>query len=165
MRGRSSTPASNPAGASKSALVINERLHVPWWWYPAAALISGILAGQFRLALYRLPEWLPFAIIIPLALLLAWRIGSRRLQVGRGVLRVRDARLPLEVIGDVVELDSRTIRLLAGRRGDPAAFVMFAPWISGGLQVMNDDPDDPAPYWLFSTRHPHKVAVALRTTR
>lgn len=165
MRGRSSTPASNPAASSKEALVIDERLHVPWWWYPAAALISGMLAGQFRLALYRLPGWLPFAILIPLALLLTWRIGTAKVQIGRGVLRVRNAHLPLEVIGDVVELDSRTVRLLAGRRGDPAAYVMFTPWIGTGLQVMNEDPDDPAPYWLFSTRHPHKVATALRAAR
>lgn len=162
MRGRSSTPASNPAASSKADLVIDERLHVPWWWYLAAALIGGVLAGQFRLALYSLPEWLPFSILVPLAMLLAWRAGASKLQVGRGELRVRDARLPLDVVGDVIELDSRTVRLLAGRRGDPAAYVMLAPWIGPGLQVMNEDPEDPVPYWLFSTRHPHKVAVALR---
>jgi len=162
VRGSSSTPAPHPADPSKADLVIDERLRVPWWWYPSAALIGAILAGQFRLALYSLPGWLPFAILIPLALLLAWRAGGSRLQVGRGELRVRDAHLPLDVVGEVVELDSRTVRLLAGRRGDPAAYVMLAPWIGPGLQVMNEDPDDPAPYWLFSTRHPREVAAALR---
>ncbi|MCW2604273.1 MAG: hypothetical protein JWN61_2408 [Pseudonocardiales bacterium] len=164
MRGRSKTPASNSADPSKTAFVIDERMRVPWWWYPSAALIGAVLAGQFRLALYSLPEWLPFAILIPLAMLLAWRAGASRLQVGRGELRVRDAHIPLDVVGEVVELDARTVRLLAGRRGDPAAFVMLAPWIGPGLQVMNEDPDDPAPYWLFSTRHPHEVATALRAT-
>lgn len=162
MRGSSPTPASSSADSPESALIIDERLRVPWWWYPSAALIGAVLAGQFRLALYSLPAWLPFAVLVPLALLLAWRAGGSRLQVGRGELRVRDAHLPLDVVGEVVELDSRAVRLLAGRRGDPAAYVMLAPWIGPGLQVMNEDPEDPAPYWLFSTRHPQEVAAALR---
>ena len=28
--------------------------------------------------------------------------------------------------------------------------------------VVLDDPDDPTPYWLVSTRHPDKVLSALR---
>jgi hypothetical protein len=26
-----------------------------------------------------------------------------------------------------------------------------------------DDPDDPTPYWLVSSRHPDRVLAALRT--
>lgn len=162
MRGDSPNPASDSADAAPRRLVVNERLHVPWWWYPAAAFIGAIIAGQFRLALYSLPGWLPFVVLIPLALLLAWRAGSGRLQIDAEELRVRGAHLPLEALGDVVELDARTVRLLAGRRGDPAAYVVLQPWIGPGVQVMVEDPDDPAPYWLFSTRHPHRVATALR---
>jgi len=165
VRGSSSTPASSPAGAPDGALILDERLSTPWWWYPAGAAIAALLAGQFRLALYTLPHWLPFAILVPPALLLVWRMGAARVQIGRGQLRVRRAHLPLEAVGEVVELDARTTRLLAGRRGDPAAHVMLAPWIGPGVQVMNEDPDDPAPYWLFSTRRPHEVAAALRAAR
>jgi hypothetical protein len=141
---------------------VDERLHVPWWWYLAAALLGAVLAGQFRLALYSFPLWLPFAVIIPVCVLFAWRAGSGRVQIDATELRVRGAHLPLDVVGQVVELDSRTVRLLAGRKGDPAAYVVLQPWIGPGVQVIVDDPDDPAPYWLFSTRHPHDVALALR---
>jgi hypothetical protein len=142
--------------------VIDERLHLPWWWYPSAALLGALLAGQFRLALYSLPGWLPFAIIIPVMLLVAWRAGAGRLQVDGRELRVRGARLPLDAVGEVIELDSREVRLLAGRRGDPAAHVVLQPWIGPGLQIIVDDPDDPTPYWLISTRRPARVAAALR---
>ena len=151
-----------PVNSAASTLAVNERLHVPWWWYLAGSLIGAVLAGQFRLALYSLPSWVPFAVLIPLALLLTWRAGAGRLQIDAKELRVRGAHLPLDAVGEVVELDSRTVRLLAGRRGDPAAYVMLAPWVGPGLQVTVEDPDDPAPYWLFSTRHPHEVATILR---
>jgi hypothetical protein len=29
--------------------------------------------------------------------------------------------------------------------------------------VVLDDPDDPTPYWLVSTRHPDRVLAALRS--
>jgi hypothetical protein len=29
--------------------------------------------------------------------------------------------------------------------------------------VVLDDPEDPTPYWLISTRHPERVLAALRS--
>jgi len=35
------------------------------------------------------------------------------------------------------------------------------PWIGGAVQVLLDDPADPTPYWVVSTRHPVELAEAL----
>jgi hypothetical protein len=152
-------------GATKSSLIFHERLYVPWWWYPAGAVIGAILAAQFRLAFHSLIQWIPFAVVIPLALLLTWRAGRGAVQIDDSELRVRGAHLPRDVIGAVIELDSRTVRLLAGRHGDPAAYVVLQAWIGPGVQVMVEDPDDPTPYWLFSTRHPERISQILRAGR
>jgi hypothetical protein len=58
-------------------------------------------------------------------------------------------------------LDQRTLRLVVGREGDPAAFVSIRPWIGPGVQVWIDDEDDPTPYWVVSSRHPERLVKAL----
>ena len=49
-----------------------------------------------------------------------------------------------------------------GRQLDPAAYVLHRPWIGPMVLVVLDDPDDPTPYWLVSSRHPGRVLAALR---
>ena len=46
---------------------------------------------------------------------------------------------------------------------DPAAFVAHRAWIGPMVLAVLDDPDDPTPYWLVSTRHPDQVLAALRS--
>ena len=38
---------------------------------------------------------------------------------------------------------------------------MHHAWIKTMVLLVLDDPDDPTPYWLVSTRHPEKVLAAL----
>ena len=35
---------------------------------------------------------------------------------------------------------------------------MLRPYIKTAVEITLDDPDDPVPYWLVSTRHPHRLA-------
>ncbi|MGA9746160.1 MAG: DUF3093 family protein, partial [Nocardioides sp.] len=35
------------------------------------------------------------------------------------------------------------------------------PYLARSVQVPVDDPGDPAPYWLVSTRHPQRLVAAL----
>ena len=46
---------------------------------------------------------------------------------------------------------------------DPGAFVAHRAWIGPMALIVLDDPDDPTPYWLVSTRHPDRVLSALRS--
>jgi len=80
---------------------------------------------------------------------------------GGGELRVDDARLPVRFIRAVVPLDVAGRRELLGVSADPLAFVVQRPWIGGAVQVVLDDPADPTPYWLISTRDPDRLAAAL----
>jgi hypothetical protein len=34
-------------------------------------------------------------------------------------------------------------------------------WIGTAVQVLLDDPADPTPFWVVSTRHPVELATAL----
>jgi hypothetical protein len=35
------------------------------------------------------------------------------------------------------------------------------PWIGGAVQVVIDDPADPTPYWVVSSRDPVRLAAAI----
>ena len=142
-----------------------ESLRTPAWWYLVAAFVAALLGAEFEVSGLKLTDWLPFAILVPLALAIVWRMGRSSVEIVGAELRVRGAHLPLRYVSGAVGLDERTLRRVVGREGDPAAFVSIRPWIGPGVQVWIDDADDPTPYWVISTRHPGRVVEALRTAR
>jgi hypothetical protein len=139
-----------------------ERLTLPWPWWPAvlagtALLVSPVwsgVAGPLRAVLLAGP-------VLAVAVALWW-LGRVRVAVVGDELRVDDARLPVRFIARVVPLDAAGRRELLGPAADPLGFVVQRPWIRGAVQVVLDDPADPTPYWLVSTRDPERLAAALR---
>ena len=138
-----------------------ERLSVPrpaWLLVPAAVALLGAevwLGGTGARA------WVPFVVLVPGAVgVLAW-LGRIRVAVTGTELRVDDARLPVSAIADVVALDAAGRREVLGVGSHPLAFVIQRPWIPGAVQVLLDDPADPTPFWVVSSRHPVELATAL----
>jgi hypothetical protein len=107
----------------------------------------------------------PFFVLLPLSVAIVWSLGRAKVTISKDELAIRGARLPLEFVSDLVILDARTLRRVIGREGDPRAFVSIRPWIGPGVQLQLDDPDDPTPYWVISTRHPDRVRAALNAAR
>jgi hypothetical protein len=156
------TPES-PARTTEPAYA--ERLRVSWWVWPAAVVVDLIVGFEILLSFEGLAGWVPFAVLLPLtAAGLLWT-GRLPATVQDAEFRVDDARLPVAVIADVVALDAAGKREALGVGAHPLAFVIQRPWIGPAVQVLLDDPDDPTPYWVISTRHPVKLATALIAAR
>ncbi|MEV6843974.1 DUF3093 domain-containing protein [Actinoplanes sp. NPDC051411] len=138
-----------------------ERLRLSWWSWLPALLVDAIVAIEFTLGFASIPTWLPFAVVIPLTVAgLIW-VSRISVTVTDDELLVDDARLPVSVIADVVALDAGGKREALGIGSHPLAFVIQRPWIGPAVQVLLDDPDDPTPYWLISTRKPVELATVL----
>jgi hypothetical protein len=153
------TPA--PADRTSSPPRYRERLRLSWWTWLPALLVDAIVAIEFTLGFARIPTWLPFAVVIPLTVAgLLW-VSRINVTVTDDELLVDDARLPLSVIADVVALDAGGKREALGVASHPLAFVIQRPWIGPAVQVLLDDPADPTPYWLISTRKPVELATLL----
>jgi Protein of unknown function (DUF3093) len=161
------TLASVTAEADRTPDLANyrERLRTPWWWYPIALMAAAILAAEFHIADETLTDWIPYCALLPFAVAVVWWLGRSELAIEGGELRIRHAHLPLRYISEAISLDSTTVRRVVGRDGDPLAFVSIRPWIGPGVQVLVDDPDDPTPYWVVSTRSPGRVVQLLRAGR
>jgi hypothetical protein len=91
-------------------------------------------------------------------------MGRNRVSVVGDELRVNEAHLPIDLITAGISMDAGTLRRLVGRHGDPSAFVAIRAWIGPGVQLIIDDPDDPTPYWVVSTRHPDRFVEVVRGT-
>jgi hypothetical protein len=138
-----------------------ERLTVPLrWWVQATMLLATL--------------WLAFAVAIPLwaasvsagGLLLVvyalftW-VGSARLAVHDGVLEAGTARIEVRHLGACEPLEPEDTRRVLGVDADARAFLVTRPYLKRAVKVSVDDPADPTPYWVLSTRRPRRLAAAL----
>lgn len=138
-----------------------ERLRLSWWMWPAVLTVDAIVGFEILIGFPDLPAWVPFAVLLPLTAAALLRAGRIRVAVTGDEFQVDDARLPVAVIADVVALDTAGKREALGVGSHPLAFVIQRPWIGPAVQVLLDDPADPTPYWVISTRRPVELATAL----
>jgi hypothetical protein len=151
------------ADKQPTGVLYREALRTPWWWYLVALVVGGLIAAEFHVSGLRLTDWLSFGILLPLSAAVVWSLGRGHLEISHGEFRVRGAHIPLREISGVVALDAQTLRRVVGREGDPAAYISIRGWIGPGVQLWLDDPDDPTPYWVVSTRHPQTVVDIVRS--
>ncbi|MBQ1073643.1 DUF3093 domain-containing protein [Micromonospora sp. C31] len=157
----SSSPAPAAAGPPRYA----ERLTLPWWLWLGGLGAAALLALEVWMGAPGVRAWLPFVVLLPATFAgLVW-LGRIRIAVRDGELRVDDARLPARFVADVVPLDAAGRREVLGVGADPLAFVVQRPWIPGAVQVVLDDPADPTPFWVVSTRRPVELAESLLAAR
>ncbi|SFT78462.1 Protein of unknown function [Actinopolyspora lacussalsi subsp. righensis] len=139
-----------------------ERLHVSWWSWPLPLVAAALLAAEVHMGYPGIRAWLPYAVLLPLSIALPVWLSRTRLVVTERELRAGNARLPLRFVSDVEVIPRERKRRALGPELDPAAFMMHSPWAPTAARIWLDDPDDPTPYWVISTRHPERLAEVLR---
>ncbi|WP_461144428.1 DUF3093 domain-containing protein [Salinifilum aidingensis] len=140
----------------------SERLYASWWTWPLPLLMAVLLAAEVHMGYPGVRAWLPYLVLVPCAAgLLLW-LGRTRVALRDGELRVGDAHLPLRYVEDVEPVPPAEKRRSLGPDLDPAAFVVHRPWVRTMVRVWLDDPEDPTPYWVISTRRPEQLAEAVR---
>lgn len=82
-----------------------------------------------------------------------------------GVLIAGSARIPVSLTGDTAAYRSTDAVQARGPGLDARAFTLFRGWVDPVVRIDLTDPDDPAPYWLVSTRRPEELRVALAAER
>jgi hypothetical protein len=156
---RPSAPADGPSGAPS----FRERvLPGPGGWLAAPAF-----AAVLTVALW--PASPPVAglvgVLTAVAGLVALWWTSPVVSVHDGAFRAGRAVIPVPLLGPVTTLDADAMRAELGPRLDARAYVCLRAWARTGVRVPLEDPQDPTPYWLVSTRRPHDLADALRAPR
>jgi Protein of unknown function (DUF3093) len=148
------------------AVRYSERLWVPVWWWPIAFGITALLAAEIDMGVRAVPGWLPFLLLAPVPIWVLMWLSRLRVEVviprdAVAELMVGRAHLPVDVIARAAGVPGSAKSAALGRQLDPAAYVQHRAWIRQMILVVLDDPDDPTPYWLVSTRRPDRLLAAL----
>ena len=141
-----------------------ERLRPPILWWIVVALcastfviaVAVFLPGEIVLAS------LAVAVVIVIGLMLAFTATVRVTPAGFGVSR---SSLEWAYVGSVNQLTRDEVRRRLGPDADPRAFVVYRSYADEAVEIAVDDPADPHPYWLVSTRDAGKLANVIETAR
>ncbi|MFC7879214.1 DUF3093 domain-containing protein [Isoptericola sp. NPDC057391] len=131
----------------------------PAAWCGAVGL--GVIVG---VTLYPLAHAVAIVVgvLVAAATLAALLATSPVIEVADGRLRAGKAQISLDLLGEVTTMDdAEAMRTALGPALDARAFVCLRAWARTGVQVDLEDPLDPTPYWLLSTRRPQELAAAL----
>lgn len=96
------------------------------------------------------------------ALIWIYSATSLTIEVDGNELRVGNAHIELEFVGDCVDLDNEAIRRVRTREADPRAFLAIRFWAAKGIQITIDDPHDSTPYWLISSNRGAELIKAIK---
>ncbi len=151
--------AAVPAGPGGESYV--EHLRVPLRWWAVATMFWASVLLAFLVAV---PTWVALLVALSLGALNAAvfaSYGSASVSVLDGRFRAGRAEIPVSLLREPLPLDSGRTRRAAGVDADARAYLLLRPYVPRAVQVTLTDPDDPAPYWLVSTRHPETLAQVL----
>jgi len=142
----------------------DERLRVPWSWWPV--VIAIVLFGALEVG-----SGFSFVVLVPIAIFLFGFFivplilsGRMRVQLSDGVIRAGKQELPVMQITSIAELNRDETRLRLGPQADPAAYTVVRGWIGSAVMLRLANPV-PVPYWVLSTRHPEELAAAIKQSR
>jgi hypothetical protein len=76
-------------------------------------------------------------------------------------LRIDRAHIESKYLGKVTILNSDSMRLLRTRDADPAAYLAIKFWVPVGIKIEVNDPRDPTPYWLITSKRGEEIAALL----
>jgi hypothetical protein len=149
--------------AVTTSATYDERLHVPLrWWVQGVMLVASLWLAMI-VALPVLLAWVLSAVALAGLAGLLLGYGSARIRVADGQLFAARSRIEAKFLGAAEELDPGETVRVRGVDADARAWLLLRPYLKRSVRVLINDPDDPAPYWLLSTRHPTELSEALST--
>ncbi|MCJ0902647.1 DUF3093 domain-containing protein [Rhodococcus sp. ARC_M6] len=148
-----------------STTLYSERLWLPIWWWAAGIAVAALLAAEVHMGRPGLVSYLAYVVLLPIPIWLSFWLSRTRIEVvetgGVKELHVGRAHVPVDLISRAAAVPASAKSAALGRQLDPAAFVQHRPWVKTMALIVLDDPEDPTPYWLVSTRRADDLVAAL----
>lgn len=146
-------------------VLYSERQRVPLTWWAFAAFVTALI--YYTGSMHRATLGIGVAAVC--AALTTWafiKLSSTTIAVvdhGNGDiwLHAGEARIPANAINRSLVIPPTAKQAAMGRQLDPAAYVVHKSWIPTMAMFVVDDPEDPTPYWLVSSKEPQELVEAL----
>ena len=144
-------------------------LHAERLWPSPGAWLMAPLVGVLA-AVCLLPVGRPAAVTagaVGFGLVLAGLLrASARVEVSAAHgLRAGSAVVPAEFLGGGTAARGEAARQLRGPVLDARTHLCLRGWVDGVALVQLDDPADPTPSWLVSSRRPEQLLAAVEAAR
>ena len=139
----------------------DERLRVPpLWWLLATCLVAVIAVVLFAYVPTRVSVAVSVLVAVAAAVVL-WGWGAARVHVEDGWLGVGRCRIEGRYLAGAEPLDPQQAAVSLGQQADHRDFLLTRPYIAPAVRVRIDDPADPHPHWIVSSRRPQQLAAAI----
>jgi hypothetical protein len=137
-----------------------ERLTVPLTWWVIAVLFAVSLLAA--VGFYLGPVWGVSVFVAAVAVAAGLFLSAAVvIEVDDEELRVGRAVIGRSWIGSCRALDAAAAEERGGTGADARAHLVLRPYVPTAVEITLDDPADPVPYWLISSRRPARLAAAL----
>jgi hypothetical protein len=131
----------------------------PWVFFATALVIPASLLVFLPISLL---TGVAVAIVLYGAIVGVLLLTTPVIEVTSEGFRAGRARIDPRFIGAVQAFEGQDAVAQRGVELDARAWLLLRGWITGVVRVEIDDPDDPTPYWLVSSRRPAELARALK---
>jgi len=146
---------------SKDSNIYKERSPWPIWLWLFLLFLAATLALAIWAALGTRWGWISMLVQF-LGLLFLSQRSVLTIEVTHKQLRVGDATIDRKFLGAIVALSADEMRQWRGPLSDPAGYMALRFWLSRGVKIQINDPKDPTPYWLISSKKAQPLAAALQ---
>lgn len=142
--------------------IFAERLVPGWYVFALVYGFIGMISIAYGAVLGAVFGWL-LLIVGGLLVSVLIVVTSPVVRVDADSLSVGRARLPRAVIAEVAPLDAEEVRRARGPQADARNFMALRPSRSRvAVQVTLDDPTDPHPAWIITSKRTAELLAALR---
>lgn len=155
--------ARRPSALPEPAADFRERLFPGPWLFITLLLI--LPAVSLTLTPIDQAIAVPGAIVAYVLVAGSLLLMAPTVEVRGEVLVAGRASIPIALLGRVETLDDEGLRAAIGPGLDARAYLMVRGYIHSGVRIDVEDPADPAPYWIITSRKPRTLRAAIEAAR
>jgi hypothetical protein len=97
-------------------------------------------------------------VVSELAIIFLGLLAAPTLSLSSKTLSIGNVKIPTQYVKAMTVVEASAQQSEKGPKLNPSAYVRFQVGVKGLLKVELNDPNDPTPYWLISSRNPDLVA-------
>lgn len=149
----------NSASSTSNGRTFRERL-TPSLWIIVSAMIVAPMASL--VIMRQNPSMaLIVGVVVAVVVIALILTTAKTVEVSGGELRVGKAHIPVELLGTPVATTGSEARIARGQNLQARSFTTIRGGIDGVVTVAVNDPADPTPAWVVSSRTPDRLAAAI----
>jgi len=141
-----------------------EKLTPPFWSWIIILGSCLVVASSIGAVFDQIVAIIFFLLLLSIATFSVFKF-STVIRVKDNKLFVNKANIPLNIITETKALNAKQTRRIRGVGADPKCFSATSPFIKTAVKIEFDDPKDPHPYWLISSKRPEELSQVIEKNR